>query len=356
MIINPTRLTIDANASCQLRCPTCLTTSSKGCPPVVGNGYLTLSNLKNLLEANSQIIEVYFNNRGEMFLNPELLSIMEYLFQKNIPMTNHSGVNLNTVSERVLEGLVKYQFRHLLCSIDGATQETYRLYRVGGDFERVIENIRIINGCKKRFESEYPQLTWQFVVFGHNEHEIPLARQLARDLNMGFVAKMSWDSSISPIRNPEFVLAETGWPATTRVEFKRVTETSYLRNNCHDLWLTPRINWDGAVLGCCWNIMAALGGNAFRDGYVPSINNERINYARQMLMGQASPREDIPCSQCTMYLNMRDSDSYLTLHEIFPPKPFVNRVYDTISKYPRLCRTVRFLYRISGLKRLLGRE
>jgi len=356
MLINPARLTIDANTSCQLRCPTCYTTSSKGCPPVVGNGYLKLGNLKNLLEANARIIEVYFNNRGELFLNPELLSIMEYLFQKNISMTNHSGVNLNTVSERVLEGLVNYQFRHLLCSIDGASQETYRIYRVGGDFDRVIENICIINRYKQRCGSEYPHLTWQFVVFGHNEHEIPLARQMARDLNMAFVTKMSWNPDISPIRNPEFVLAETGWPAATREEFKRSTGTSYLRNNCHDLWVTPRINWDGTVLGCCWNITAALGGNAFCDGYVPSINNERINYARQMLMGQAAPRDDIPCSQCAMYLTMRDSGNYLTLREIFPPKPFVNRVYDTISDYPLLCRTARFLYRISGLKRLLVRE
>jgi hypothetical protein len=101
--------------------------------------------------------------------------------------------------------------------------------------------------------------------------------------------------------------------------------------------------------------LAAIGGNAFRDGYVPSINSERINYARQMLMGKAQPREDIACSQCAMYLNMRDSESYLTLREIFPPKPFVNRVYDTISDYPLLCRTARFLYRSSGLKRFLGR-
>lgn len=354
MLINPACLTIDANASCQLRCPTCLTTSREGLP-VVGKGYLKLSNLKNLLEANPQITEVYFNNRGEMFLNPEFLSIMEYLFQKNISMTNHSGVNLNTVSEGVLEGLVKYRFRHLLCSIDGATKETYRLYRVGGDFERVIENIRIINRCKQQYGSECPRLTWQFVVFGHNEHEIPLARQMARELNMAFVPKLSWDAEISPIRNREFVLAETGWSATTREEFKSATGKSYLHKNCHDLWLTPRINWDGMVLGCCWNTSAALGGNAFSDGYVASINSERINYARRMLMGQAAPRQDIACSECPMYLTMRDSGSYISLREVFPPQPFVNRVYEALKQFPVLCRSARFLYRLSGLKRFLDR-
>lgn len=355
MIIHPTRLTIDANASCQLRCPTCHTTSSRGCPPVVGKGYLRLGDLRHLLEANPQIGEVYFSNRGEMFLNPEFLAIMAYLFGKNITMTNHSGVNLNTVSQDVLEGLVKYRFRHLLCSIDGASQETYRLYRVGGNFDRVIDNIRIINRFKERFGSAYPHLTWQFVVFGHNEHELPVARRMAGELNMAFVPKMSWDSSISPIQNRAFVLAETGWPAATREEFERATGRNYMRAVCHDLWTTPRINWDGTVLGCCWNITAAIGGNAFRDGYVQSINTERIDYARRMLTGRAGPRQDIACSQCPLYLQLRDSRCFLTMREIFPPKPFVNAVYDAVSAYPPLLRAVRLLYRASGLRRLLVR-
>jgi hypothetical protein len=111
-LIRPHELHIEANASCQLRCPTCPTTS-QGYPPVVGSGYLHFT---------------------------ELLQIIEYGFRKGIAISADSGVNLNFVREGVLEGLVKYRFRSLLCSIDGATPETYRMYRVGGNFERVIKH------------------------------------------------------------------------------------------------------------------------------------------------------------------------------------------------------------------------
>jgi MoaA/NifB/PqqE/SkfB family radical SAM enzyme len=122
-----------------------------------------------------------------MFLNPGLLQIIEYGFRKGIAMSADSGVNLNFVREGVLEGLVKYRFRSLLCSIDGATPETYRIYRVGGNFERVIKHIQEMYHYKKLYQSEYPKLSWQFVVFGHNEHEIPLAREMANSLNMSFI-------------------------------------------------------------------------------------------------------------------------------------------------------------------------
>ena len=215
--IKPSILTIEANASCQLRCPTCPTTS-KGYPPMVGSGYLKFVDFKNLIDRNPQIKEVSFDNRGEMFLNKDLLQIIEYGAQKSIKMFANGGVNLNHVDDGVLEGLVKYRFRSLLCSIDGASPETYRIYLVRGDFHRVMEHIRQINELKLHYRSPYPVLGWQFVVFGHNEHEIRLAKEMAKKLNMQFSPKMSWDSKYSPIRDKEFVMAETGWPVVTRCQ------------------------------------------------------------------------------------------------------------------------------------------
>lgn len=324
-LIRPHELHIEANASCQLRCPTCPTTS-QGYPPVVGSGYLHFRDLKNLLDENSHLKKVQFENRGEMFLNPELLQIIEYGFRKGIAISADSGVNLNFVREGVLEGLVKYRFRSLLCSIDGATPETYRMYRVGGNFERVIKHIQEINHYKKLYKSKYPKLSWQFVVFGHNEHEIPLARKMANSLNMSFVTKMSWDSEYSPIRNREFVMKETGWPAVTREEFEKIKKQDYMRGVCSSLWISPRINWDGKVLGCCWNSWAEFGGNAFQDGYISAINNDKIRYARNMLRGKAETMKGLPCTMgCALYEKMRSSGRYLSEKEIFNRPSLVYR-------------------------------
>ena len=342
--IRPKNLYIEGNASCQLRCPACPTTS-KGYPPVVGSGHLHLKDLKRLLNDNPQIESVQLENRGELFLNPELLQIIKLGFERNISMSADSGVNLNNVGEGVLKGLVKYKFRSLLCSIDGATSETYGIYRIGGNFKRVMKHIEIINNYKKKYKSEYPELSWQFVVFGHNEHEIPLARKMANSLNMSFKPKMSWDSEITPIRNIGFVKKQTGWPAVTREEFERITKQHYSKTVCYSLWQSPRINWDGKVLGCCWNSWADFGSNVFKDGYISAINNDKIMYARNMLLGKVSPMEGLPCTSCHMYQKMRSNGKYLSEKEILDQNCIlycgVRSLYHHLPRLQKLRKSVR---------------
>ena len=79
---------------------------------------------------------------------------------------------------------------HMTVSLDGASQETYEIYRVGGAFERVINNIKAINAYKKQYKSAVPILLWQFVAFGHNEHEIAKAKTLATRLGMHFLREI----------------------------------------------------------------------------------------------------------------------------------------------------------------------
>jgi len=114
------------------------------------------------------------------------------------------GVNLNHVKPDVLEAVVKYGVRQLRVSLDGASQETYSVYRVRGNFERVIENVRTINAFKAQYGTEYPELLWQFIVFGHNEHELPQARALAAELNMKFKPKLTVNTRIGTDGQPYF--------------------------------------------------------------------------------------------------------------------------------------------------------
>jgi len=355
LLLKPDILTIEVNASCQLRCPTCPTTS-EGYPPVVGSGYLKFEDFRKLLDENQNIREVRFESRGELFLNPDLLQILAYGYEKNVLMTNTSGVNLNTVKKEVLEGLVKYGFRHLLCSLDGASPEVYRIYRIGGDFNRVISNIKLINRYKELYHAEYPHLTWQFIVFGHNEHEILLAKKMAEGLQMSFIPKISWDADFSPIKDRSLVMATTGWSAVSREEFLESTGQHYMRNVCYALWQSPRINWDGKLLGCCWNSWGEFGSNAFSEGFIPSINNEKINYARTQLLGEAGPRDDIPCTTCDLYIKMRETSTYLSLKEVISKKTIQERMQETLEEYPVIYHLCRFVYRYSGLKKTLSRN
>lgn len=313
--IKPRRIRLEASSICQLRCPSC-PNASKAIQPVVGSGFLKLGDFQQLLDRNPWISEIELTNYGEMFLNPELLEIMKHAYRRNVILRADNGANLNNVREDALEGLVRYRFRSIVCSIDGASNETYQVYRVGGNFETVIENVRKINHFKKKYRSKYPLLAWQFVVFGHNEHEIPTARKLARDLGMEFSPKLSWDADFSPVQDLEFVRQEVGIDAASRQEYEEKHGVHYARGTCHQLWHEPQINWDGKVLGCCRNYWGDFGANAFSDGLLASVNSERMRYAREMLLGQRVARGDIPCTTCEVYLDMRAGGKWLTKGEL----------------------------------------
>jgi MoaA/NifB/PqqE/SkfB family radical SAM enzyme len=113
-----------------------------------------------------------------------LSAILKSAHESGIELTVDNGVNFNSVREEALDALVKYRVRSLTVAIDGATAESYRAYRKGGDFDRVIANIQKLNEYKRRYESRFPLLTWQFVIFGHNEHELSRGRAMARSLGM----------------------------------------------------------------------------------------------------------------------------------------------------------------------------
>jgi MoaA/NifB/PqqE/SkfB family radical SAM enzyme len=309
-MIEPRQIRVEASSFCQLRCPSCPTTT-RHIHPAVGSGFLKFEDFRKLLDTAPALERVELSNYGEIFLNPQLLRILEYAHQKGIAITIHNGANLNNVREEVLEGLAKYGVRAMTCSIDGATPESYRKYRVGGDFDAVIRNIEIINSYKRRHQTDLPHLKWQFIVFGHNEHEIPMAREMAQKLGMEFHTKLTWDAKFSPIRDAELVRARTGWRSITREEYEQEHGQKYGSTFCHQLWDEPQINWDGKILGCCRNFWGDFGGNAFTDGLMSSLNNKKIRYARKMLTGREPPRADVPCTTCEIYIAMRESDKFI---------------------------------------------
>jgi len=308
--VQPTAIRLEAASHCQLRCPSCPTTSG-AIDPAIGRGFLRAEDFRVFLERNPRVREVELSNYGEIFLNPQLSEILRIGHERGITLTAQNGVNLNTVREGVLEDLVRYRMRVMTCSIDGATQESYARYRVRGSLATALGNIRALNALKRRYRSAFPLLRWQFVVFGHNEHEIAAARRLAAELNMDFSPKLNWDADFSPVRDRDLVLRETGLDAANRADYRRQFGADYAQGICGQLWHNPQINWDGKLLGCCRNFWGDFGANAFEVGLSEAVNNEPMRYARAMLTGAAPARDDIPCTTCEIYIGMKENGRWL---------------------------------------------
>ena len=69
--------------------------------------------------------------------------------------------------------------------LDGSSEETYKRYRVGGNFNKVMENMfaYVVNGGKA---------IWQFIIFDYNEHQVESTQEFCEALGIRFQPVMSY--------------------------------------------------------------------------------------------------------------------------------------------------------------------
>ncbi len=267
-------------------------------------GYLKFENFRKVVDG-FQFYRIELSNSGEIFLNPELDEIIKYGYEKNIELNASNGTNLNYLPDKTAENLVKYKFNFLELSIDGASQETYSIYRRNGDFNKVIDNIKKINRFKEKYNSEYPKILYKFIVFGHNEHEILKAKELAKSLNMDIRFDSNFAPHYSPIKDFEFVKNNTDLYAPNRPG--KSQDFCY----CRQVFICPQIDFDGEIHGCClFNIdfftKYKLNANVFEQGYFNALNSPKMVAMRKFLLGlfDTEGYENLPCAHCSFYEKM----------------------------------------------------
>lgn len=302
----PRKIRIDAASVCQLRCPGCLTGKGE-LPSVVGTGLLKVDHFRALLDRHPEIQEVELSNWGEVLLHPELDQLLEAAHERRVSVTFNNGVNLNTAADESLEAIVKYGVRSMVVSIDGATQEAYEKYRVKGNLENVLANIRRLNALKREYRTSYPVLTWKMILFAHNQHEIADARRKALGLGMAFRTEINANGDFDGLDDEAAARVDSGLEVVTYTEHVDRTGSTLVKKYCHQLWNEPQVNWDGKILGCCMNTWSDFGGNAFVEG----LESERLEYAKRMLLGQAPARDDVPCTTCSEYVAMQRTKNWI---------------------------------------------
>lgn len=304
-------VSIDFSTICQLRCVECSTSKGITHNGIVGRGQLPYDDFVTFIDNNPEIKRMEMSNWGEIFLNKDITRIIKYAFEKGITLYCGNGTNFNDVEEETLEALVKYRVEYLNLSIDGATQETYEKYRVRGNLSKVFHNIERLNFYKEKYKSDFPKLSWQFVIFGHNEHELPLVKELCKKYNMAFNPKLNY-SSFSPVINRDFVRKESGLGVADRQEYKEMHKHEY-KAPCYHCFASPQINWNGDILGCSVNKWKTLG-NVKTMSVVEWTESESFKSLVSVLFNGKECPENLPCYHCPNYQNKKGLP--LTLEEM----------------------------------------
>ena len=304
----PSRVRLEVSTVCQLRCTGC--GFQKGGDDDLGRGFLTFENFKKFCDMNPFVKEIEISNYGEPFLNPHLVDMMVYAKEKGISLICFNGTNFNTVTDEQIRALVDTEFKYISLSIDGASQETYSKYRVGGNFDQVIENVKKLQAYKKEKGSQFPKLRWQYILMEHNELEVAKAKEMAKELGVSIFFKLNWDTSYKP-KHREYLLKETNRDFLTSEEYVAQYKRDPFNSLCEQMYIRPQINWDGRLLGCCTNRYAPFDINVFETGLLEAIFSPQYKLSKECLMEVHPDKEKYgtsPCFKCPTRLTREKNE------------------------------------------------
>jgi radical SAM protein with 4Fe4S-binding SPASM domain len=281
---HPLTLTFEATNVCNLHCPYCFTGVGE-----VGRtrSMMAMDHYERLLdELGDRALMLDFYNWGEPLLNKKIYEMIEMASSRGISTVISTNFSVPFDEERA-DKLVASRLAALGLSIDGASQETLEVYRVGASLETILENLRLLVDAKRRAGSELPHITWAFHVFDHNQHEVEQARAMARDLGVTFTATKGW------VEGDE-------WDKAAAYAFPSWTEPTSRR--CKYLWSYAVVNNDGRVAPCAATFYESDDfGDAQGADFRAVWNNERFQQARSLFRSRdqasAEAKESI-CYEC----------------------------------------------------------
>ena len=198
VLSRPYGLVVDPINNCNLACPGCVHSSHAKELQVFSwnSGMLSPERYAALLRRyGPYAIQITLCNYGEPLMNPctpEFIKRAKSYLATTTLSTNMTAKKFDA-DAYALSGL-----DFMTLSIDGATQEVYEKYRRKGDLEQVFRNIRSLVEARRRLGRGTPVISWQFLAFEHNAHEIDAAIAMARELGVDEMAvvtpfDVSWD-------------------------------------------------------------------------------------------------------------------------------------------------------------------
>lgn len=230
----PYTLNMDTTNVCNLACPFCPTGARQLRRE---RTRLPLEKAKAVIDAvKDHVLMAHFYNWGEPLLNPDIFEIIRYASDAGIYTTISS--NLSVKIEDLAARLLDCGLDTLHVSLDGAEQRTLEQYRRHANFGLVLENIHAIVEAKRQSNSRKPALNLAFLVFRHNEHELPLLPGLQREWGVDSFAPTS-----AFIYDHAFVPEHGEYPPIQRI----------FESSCHYLYSELMVEADGHISPCCTN-------------------------------------------------------------------------------------------------------
>ena len=198
---------------CQASCPMCSRNVHGGLEnPLIKNNDWTINDFKHIMssEVLRQITGFYFcGNFGDPIINNDLIEMCQYSTGTNPDLYIRIHTNGGARNKQWWKDLAKAlpPSHNVIFAIDGLA-DTHSLYRVGTDFNKVLENA-------KAFINAGGIAEWAFIKFKHNEHQQLACEALAKE--HGF-ARFTYKDSARFVATEQFPVYDSDGNTTRYLE------------------------------------------------------------------------------------------------------------------------------------------
>lgn len=229
------------------------------------------------------------NWRGEPMANPVIYKYIRYMKAKGIHEVM-MNTNASYLTVRNADALIRSGLDRIIFSCDGLSKSTYNSIRIGGDFDKFMQKIKMF---KKRCISHdklgrsTPIIRINMSFQEKNAHEIPHAKEYFKDI--------ADELRINTVYNPQ---KESTWLGAEHRTVKR--------KGCSQLYQRLVISCEGDIVPCCADYKKQLSvGNvkkvSLREAYtrkIQAIRNTHERHRGRTLDG---------CTNCDLFaLSIRD--------------------------------------------------
>ena len=255
----PGRIELEVTNVCRFRCPKCEHTYWKE-----KQENMSFEAFKRIIEQFPNLKSISATGIGHGFENPDYFKMLKYLKDKSLFVQFFDPLFLP--DEKVLRELINLRVNWIWISFDGATKETYEKSIVGSNFDKVLENIRMLVRLRNEMKSPFPEIHFQPIITKYNFHEMPkfieLIYELTKDANqptteINFIKLIPFKENewLAP-EITEDVLRATEEAArkhknlvVTSIRMSEEEHKPYIED-CVS-WTVPFITVDGKVYACC---------------------------------------------------------------------------------------------------------
>lgn len=281
----PKVVLIDTVSFCNLRCSMCGHVEMKR-----KRGKMSMELFTKIIDEiaeadkNTRVWMVFF---GEPFVikKTTLFPMIRYAKEKRLTDVVVNS-NANLMDEEASIKLIESGLDAIYIGIDSFTAETYSKVRVGGDYEKVVENVKRLIRLKKELKSETPEVYVQFVEMEINKDEVIPFTEF-------------WNKAGATVKIRPMV----SWAGL--VEAPNLVKTGVDRWPCYWIMQTMSITDDGKVVLCAVDVDARFVAGDINHESIRSVWNDGLKKIRQMHNEGRFDQLPHPCKECNDWQSAR---------------------------------------------------